>query len=724
MTLIQRTINNRQLNVSPNATVLQACELAGIEIPRFCYHEKLSVAGNCRRCLVEIQKSPKPVVSCARPVTKGRIVFTDTPLVRKARESVLEFLLVNHPLDCPICDQGGECDLQDEAITYGTDRGRYFEFKRSVEDKKCSPIVKTIRTRCIHCTRCVRFSTEVAGNEVMGAFGRGENIEISLYVNSFIKTELSGNLVDLCPVGALTTKPIIYQARNWELQSLNTLDFFDVRLSDIVVYKRQLVKTDKGCSTAAEEIQRILPNLNGSYSHNWITDRTRYAFDGLNYDRLSSPYLFANNKHTNNYLWNDVFFSWKKTKKNNWKVGKAKANNSIQQQDSIIVGSHSNLERVYAINIFIKIKGNNNISFGYRPAQLRLDQPFSYSLNRTVSSFIELNISGFLMIGTNLAYEASLINTMFRREQNLRNNFFVTIGAFTSLRYKQSHQGNSFRALIGSIENRYYFIAKNFYNINSIGILLSVNSLRNQHSIFLQKIIHSLGKFFFVKTGNQDRLGYLHNSVGSLSAAHFGLVSKRGQGSKKNTLFSINRSIDSESFFNRISKLVGPKATYQTYTIFDTNFPSNFEKLSQNFTKIQGYPLTSFYEIEGHVISIEGQKRKHIKVVTPPSDVRSLESVLSLITRLETNFNWLKWNENLTIFNLEVPTLLEMNNLTFKYNPYQFNDFNFNVSFAKYMLFTQPVKNFYQQEPIAINSNVMAECALFLGENSNFIQEN
>ena len=724
MTLIQRTINNRQLNVSPNATVLQACELAGIEIPRFCYHEKLSVAGNCRRCLVEIQKSPKPVVSCARPVTKGRIVFTDTPLVRKARESVLEFLLVNHPLDCPICDQGGECDLQDEAITYGTDRGRYFEFKRSVEDKECSPIVKTIRTRCIHCTRCVRFSTEVAGNEVMGAFGRGENIEISLYINSFIKTELSGNLVDLCPVGALTSKPIIYQARNWELQSLNTLDFFDVRLSDIVVYKRQLVKTDKGCSTAAEEIQRILPNLNGSYSHNWITDRTRYAFDGLNYDRLSSPYLFSNNKHTNNYLWNDVFFSWKKTKKNNWKVGKAKANNSIQQQDSIIVGSHSNLERVYAINTFIKIKGNNNISFGYRPAQLRLDQPFSYSLNRTVSSFIELNISGFLMIGTNLAYEASLINTMFRREQNLRNNFFVTIGAFTSLRYKQSHQGNSFRALIGSIENRYYFIAKNFININSIGILLSVNSLRNQHSIFLQKIIHSLGKFFFVKTGNQDRLGYLHNSVGSLSAAHFGLVSKRGQGSKKNTLFSINRSIDSESFFNRLSKLVGPKATYQTYTIFDTNFPSNFEKLSQNFTKIQGYPLTSFYEIEGHVISIEGQKRKHIKVVTPPSDVRSLESVLSLITRLETNFNWLKWNENLTIFNLEVPTLLEMNNLTFKYNPYQFNDFNFNVSFAKYMLFTQPVKNFYQQEPIAINSNVMAECALFLGESSNFIQEN
>lgn len=214
MEFISRTINNRPTLVSPHATVLQACEAAGVDIPRFCYHEKLSVAGNCRRCLVEIQKSPKPVVACARPVTKGRVVFTNTPLVRKARESVLEFLLVNHPLDCPICDQGGECDLQDEAVTYGSDRGRYFEFKRSVEDKECGPIVKTIRTRCIHCTRCVRFSTEVAGNEVMGAFGRGEEMEIGTYIHTFLKTELSGNLVDLCPVGALTSKPYAYQARS------------------------------------------------------------------------------------------------------------------------------------------------------------------------------------------------------------------------------------------------------------------------------------------------------------------------------------------------------------------------------------------------------------------------------------------------------------------------------------------------------------------------------
>lgn len=212
--LIPITINNRMYQVRANASILQACEEASIDVPRFCYHEKLSVAGNCRMCLVEVEKSPKPVVSCAMPVSKNMVIYTNTPLVKKAREAVLEFLLINHPLDCPICDQGGECDLQDETLQYGSDRGRFFEFKRSVEDKECGPIVKTIMTRCIHCTRCVRFSAEIAGQETLGSFGRGQETEIGTYVQSFIKTELSGNLVDLCPVGALTSKPYAFVARN------------------------------------------------------------------------------------------------------------------------------------------------------------------------------------------------------------------------------------------------------------------------------------------------------------------------------------------------------------------------------------------------------------------------------------------------------------------------------------------------------------------------------
>jgi len=214
MNRLNIVINNERITVNSKSTILQACESIGIEIPRFCYHEKLSIAGNCRRCLVELVKSPKPVVSCARPITKGRVIYTNTPLVRKAREAVLEFLLINHPLDCPICDQGGECDLQDEVLTFGSDRGRFIEYKRTVFDKECGPIVKTIRTRCIHCTRCIRFLMEVAGYEVFGACGRGELREVGTYIHSFLNTELSGNLVDLCPVGALTSKVYAYSARN------------------------------------------------------------------------------------------------------------------------------------------------------------------------------------------------------------------------------------------------------------------------------------------------------------------------------------------------------------------------------------------------------------------------------------------------------------------------------------------------------------------------------
>jgi len=267
--MITITINGRLTNVISHTTVFQACQSVGITIPHFCYYENLSVAGNCRICLVEIQKAPKPVVSCAIPVSKGRIIYTETPLVRKAREAVLEFLLLNHPLDCPICDQGSECDLQDETIRYASDRGRFFEFKQTIEDKPCGPIVKTIITRCIHCTRCVRFCTEVAGNIVRGNFGRGEESEIGTYVNIFIKTELSGNLVDICPVGALTSKPYSFKARKWDLQQKNSIDFFDTMLSDLVVCSTtsNIEKKNNSIQFKAQ-IRRILPAINGIYYEN------------------------------------------------------------------------------------------------------------------------------------------------------------------------------------------------------------------------------------------------------------------------------------------------------------------------------------------------------------------------------------------------------------------------------------------------------------------------
>jgi NADH-quinone oxidoreductase subunit G len=277
-------VDGQDIEVPAGMSVLQACELAGAEIPRFCYHERLSVAGNCRMCLVEMEKSPKPIASCAMPVADGMVIKTDTPVVKKARNGVMEFLLINHPLDCPICDQGGECDLQDQAMAYGFDRSRYRENKRAVKDKDFGPLVKTVMTRCIHCTRCVRFATEVTGVEELGAIGRGEHLEITTYVEKALTSELSANIIDLCPVGALTSKPYAFTARPWELKKTESVDVLDAVGSNIRI------------DTRGNEVMRILPRLNEAVNEEWISDKTRFACDGLKRQRLDRPYVRRDGK--------------------------------------------------------------------------------------------------------------------------------------------------------------------------------------------------------------------------------------------------------------------------------------------------------------------------------------------------------------------------------------------------------------------------------------------
>jgi NADH-quinone oxidoreductase subunit G len=280
-------VDGKEIDVPPEYTLLQACEAAGAEIPRFCFHERLSIAGNCRMCLVELAGSPKPVASCAwavrdcRPGPKGEppVINTKTPMVKKAREGVMEFLLINHPLDCPICDQGGECDLQDQSMAYGVDASRYRENKRAVEDKYIGALVKTVMNRCIHCTRCIRFSTEVAGVPELGAIGRGEDMEITTYLEQAMMSELQGNVVDLCPVGALTSKPYAFAARPWELGKTESIDVMDAVGSAIRVDFR------------GREVMRILPRVNDAVNEEWISDKTRHVADGLKIQRLDEPYV-------------------------------------------------------------------------------------------------------------------------------------------------------------------------------------------------------------------------------------------------------------------------------------------------------------------------------------------------------------------------------------------------------------------------------------------------
>ena len=267
--MIKLKIDNKNIEVEPGTTILQACEIAGKEIPRFCYHEKLSIAGNCRMCLVEVSGSNKPVASCAMPAVDGQEIKTNSEMVKKAREGVMEFLLVNHPLDCPICDQGGECDLQDQAFNYGGGKSRYELNKRSVKEKNMGPLIKTHMNRCIHCTRCIRFAEEIAGVEELGAINRGENMEISTYLEKAVTSEFSANLIDLCPVGALTSKPYAFEARPWELKKTESVDVMDAIGSNIRI-------DSKGW-----EVKRILPKINEDINEEWISDKTRFSCDGL-----------------------------------------------------------------------------------------------------------------------------------------------------------------------------------------------------------------------------------------------------------------------------------------------------------------------------------------------------------------------------------------------------------------------------------------------------------
>jgi len=292
--MLKLKVNDIEIEIEEGLTVLQACEKAGVEIPRFCYHEKLSIAGNCRMCLVEIEKSTKPVASCAMPATEGMNIKTNTPFVEKSRKGVMEFLLANHPLDCPVCDQGGECDLQDQSMFYGIDKSRFKENKRLVPEKNMGPLIKTIMTRCIHCTRCIRFATEVAGVPELGAIGRGEDMQITTYLEQSMQSELSANVIDLCPVGALTSKPYVFEARPWELKKTESIDVMDAIGSNIRV------------DTYGWEVKRILPRINENINEEWISDKTRYACDGLLNQRLDTPYVKYNGRFEK-ATWKEVY---------------------------------------------------------------------------------------------------------------------------------------------------------------------------------------------------------------------------------------------------------------------------------------------------------------------------------------------------------------------------------------------------------------------------------
>jgi NADH-quinone oxidoreductase subunit G len=394
------TINGIQTEVPAGTTVLQACQRLGIEVAHFCFHERLAIAGNCRMCLVEQEKAPKPIASCAMPVAEGMVIHTDSEKAKKARHGVMEFLLINHPLDCPICDQGGECDLQDEAMAYGFDRGRYHENKRAVTDKEFGPLVKTSMNRCIHCTRCVRFLTDVAGVEELGATGRGENMEIGTYIERALTSELSANIIDLCPVGALTSKPYAFVARPWELTKTESVDVLDAVGSNIRVDAR------------GSQVMRVLPRLNEDVNEEWISDKTRFALDGLTRRRLDRPFL-RRSGGLEQVSWGEAF------------AAIAERLRGISgSRIAALAGDLADAEAMLALKELMAGLGSAHLDCRQDGAALDPACRAGYLFNTAIAGIEQADLC--LLVGANPRAEAAIVNARLRKRW-LQGGF--TVGA-------------------------------------------------------------------------------------------------------------------------------------------------------------------------------------------------------------------------------------------------------------------------------------------------------
>lgn len=412
------TINGHEIEVERGTSIIQAAEMLGVEIPRFCYHDRLSVPANCRMCLVEVEGGPpKPVASCAMACGEGMVVHTDSPMVKKARKGVMEMLLINHPLDCPICDQGGECDLQDQAVAYGMDRSRFYENKRAVKDKELGPLIETVMTRCINCTRCVRFAEEVAGAPVLGQFNRGEDAEIGTFIGDIVSTELSGNLIDICPVGALTSKPYAFQARAWELRKTETVDVHDALGCNIRVDAR------------GGEVMRVLPRLHEEINEEWIDDRTRFSYDGLKKKRLDRPYV--RDKDTGKLRetsWNEAFT-----------LIAEKMNGVKGSQMAALVGDLAAVEEVVALKDLMESFDCPNLDCRTDGAAFDTTLRTSWLFNSGIAGVDQAD--AILLVGTNPRLEATLLNARIRRNWMERGVKIGVIGEAADLTYTYDHLG-------------------------------------------------------------------------------------------------------------------------------------------------------------------------------------------------------------------------------------------------------------------------------------------
>lgn len=496
------TIDDKILEVEDGLTVIQACEIAGVEIPRFCYHEKLTIAGNCRMCLVEMEKSPKLIASCAMPINDGMVIKTNTEKVKQSREGVMELLLINHPLDCPICDQGGECDLQDQAFVYGRGRNRFHENKRSVEDKDFGPLIKTHMTRCIQCTRCIRFSQEIAGIDELGAVFRGEHMEVTSYVKGMIGSELSGNLIDVCPVGALTSKPYEFKARSWELKHIESIDVLDAVGSNIRVDYRGL------------SVMRILPRINEEINEQWLDDRARFSYDALKNQRLDVPYIRKNGKLLQ-ASWDEAYQLIAN------KIAKIKP-----EKMAALIGPMVDSESIFLLKTLFNNLGSNNLDANLYGYKIDLSSRANYLFNTTIAGIEQADLC--LLIGANPRQKATMLNTRIKKAVYNNSLEVARIGEVDDQTYKITELGNNL-SLLNDILSDVHDFSQKLKNAKYPMLIIGDDIYSREDGFSILSLIHQLVKKFNIVKDEWNGFNILHNHASAVGAMDLGCYSSSGE---------------------------------------------------------------------------------------------------------------------------------------------------------------------------------------------------
>jgi len=663
--MLKLKVNDIDVEVEEGLTVLQACEKAGVEIPRFCYHEKLSIAGNCRMCLVEMEKSPKPVASCAMPAADGMIIRTNTPKIEKSRKGVMEFLLANHPLDCPVCDQGGECDLQDQSMFYGIDKSRFKENKRSVPDKNMGPLIKTQMTRCIHCTRCVRFATEIAGVPELGAIGRGEDMQITTYLEQSIQSELSGNVIDLCPVGALTSKPYVFEARPWELKKTETIDVMDAVGSNIRV------------DTYDWEVKRVLPIINEDINEEWISDKTRYACDGLLNQRLDTPYIKYNNKFEK-ASWDEVY-----------KIIKSKIENTNKDDICGFVGDLMNMEASFIFREFFE-RTLDSKNYDSRSNRNFMDSSSreNYVFNSTINGIEESDL--ILLIGTNPRFEATMLNARIRKAYLNNNTRIISLNDIGDTTYPYEILDGKTQTLKEIIENKHK-VSNEIINSKKPIIIFGESFLNLKSARYLFFAF----KEYLVKN-NKFNDNWNPFNLLSLNAA---------------TVGSLDLDIIDET--NELFKKLNENKFKLIYLLGQDDL--NFNKKDE-FVIYQGshgdkgaeiadiiLPGAAYTEQSGHYTNLEGKIQKAYKASYPPGDSKEDWQIINDLAELMNNRKLFNDKDELESSMLNYVNLKKEKEKLGSLKQYDINDFeNETLKVC--------IKDYYFSNVIARSSKTMLDC--------------